>query len=100
MLKESKNKNIFGLVNVPLRKPTSRHRPAIWENMLGTVNSMNSEGRVKYFDYKYKEAKRWADIDNDSDIRAWKFNESLYPYRVGDKGDKIRKNQMVVWVKK
>lgn len=33
--------------------PTRRHRPAIWECMLGTVYARNAAGKVEYFDYDY-----------------------------------------------
>jgi hypothetical protein len=41
-------------------KPTLKHRPAIWENMLGTVYAMNDEGEVRYFDYNFAAAIRFA----------------------------------------
>lgn len=36
--------------------PTKKHRPALWENMLGTVYARNVSGEVRYFDYDYKAA--------------------------------------------
>ena len=44
-------------------KPTLKHRPAIWENMLGTVYAMNDVGDIRYFDYDYDAAMDFAGLD-------------------------------------
>lgn len=54
-------------------KPTLRHRVAIWENMLGTVNAMNDRGEVRYFDYDWAAAREFAGVDvGDRDLRIWR----------------------------
>lgn len=59
------------------RAPTRSHRPAIWENMLGTVFAMNDVGEVKYFDYNHEDAKRFAGAEEDDrDPRTWKVTIS------------------------
>lgn len=60
-------------VTNPLRlgrkaKPTRKHRPAIWECMLGTVYAMNDAGVVRYCDYRYDEALQWAGIHGPSTV--------------------------------
>lgn len=46
------------------KKITKKHRPLIWENMLGTVYADNplSEEDPKYFDYDYEAARKYAGI--------------------------------------
>jgi len=53
-------------------KPTLKHRPAIWECMLGTVYAMNDEGEVKYFDYKWDDAVEFAGVTEDRDPRVFR----------------------------
>jgi len=77
--------------------PTLKHRPAIWENMLGTVYAMDDNGVVKYFDYNHEAAKQHAGIDGKQDIRLAKKKR-----RVNYTGSTIepRHNQLVLWVEK
>lgn len=44
-------------------KPTRRHRPAVWECILGTVYAMNEAGECRYFDYNYEDAFAFAGVD-------------------------------------
>ncbi len=53
-------------------KPTKKHRPAIWECMLGTVYAMNDEGVIEYFDYKYDEAIAFSGVSDLTDNRLSK----------------------------
>lgn len=53
-------------------KPTLKHRPAVWENMLGTVYARNAEGVTRYFDYKWAEACEFAGVDFTADNRVWR----------------------------
>jgi len=53
-------------------KPTRRHRPAIWECMLGTVYARNADGDTRYFDYRWSDAAEFAGIDFDADNRTWR----------------------------
>jgi len=62
-------------IGVPCRKmkPTRGHRPALWENMLGTVRAMNDAGEVRYFDYNWDEAIAFSGAnDPDRDARLCK----------------------------
>ena len=43
-------------------KPTLKHRPAVWECMLGTVYASNGT-EVRYFDYRWEEARAFAGVD-------------------------------------
>ncbi len=56
---------------VPARKmkPTQRHRPAIWENMLGTVYAMDDAGAIRYFDLDHAAAIEYAGANYDRDPR-------------------------------
>lgn len=72
----AKNTTWLGL---PCRrmKPTEAHRPAIWENMLGTVYARNAAGEVRYCDYRYEEAFAFAGVRAEgADLRVYR-----YPYR-------------------
>jgi hypothetical protein len=52
------------------RKPvTKKHQLAIWENMLGTVYARSPRGEVRYFDYKWDEAREFAEIKSGDDLR-------------------------------
>ena len=61
-----------GLPYIPVKKPTLKHRPAIWENILATVYAMNDNYETKYFDYKYNEAIEWCGFSEDKDPRLYK----------------------------
>lgn len=59
-------------------KPTQKHRPAIWENMLGTVYARNAAGEVRYFDYKWNDARAFAGVDVEgADPRVWKTRDRV-----------------------
>ena len=59
-------------------KPTRKHRPAIWECMLGTVYAMNNAGEVLYFDYRWDEAVAYAGVTTERDPRVSKTTERIY----------------------
>jgi hypothetical protein len=59
-------------INCKRQRPTLEHEPAIWENMLGAIYAANPAGVVKYFDYKWEEAKEWARISEGQDPRLWR----------------------------
>lgn len=61
-------------------KPTRKHKPVIWECMLGTVYAANPAGEVKYFDYKWDEAREWAAITEDSDLRTARIPRGVRYY--------------------
>ena len=79
-------------------KPTKKHRPAIWENMLGTVMAMNAEGVIKYFDYDWDGAREFAGVTEDSDPRVFR-NPGHYSYGKGGLyGGGPRRGQLVLWI--
>ena len=50
---------------------TLKHRPLIWENMLGTVYACDPVTRkAKYFDYDYTAAHAYARVNECSDLRV------------------------------
>ena len=74
-------------------KPTKRHRPAIWENMLGAVYACNDKGEVRYFDYRWDEARAFAGADReDADLRVARCSRFYFP-------DGPRAGKMVLWIK-
>lgn len=85
-------------------KPTKRHRPAIWECILGAVFAMNENREVKYFDYDHEGAKEFGGINNSNDVRFYKYNKetgSLIKDKTPDSDnplDKPRWNKLVIWV--
>ena len=54
------------------RPPTAKHRPAIWECMLGTVYAMDDQGEVRYFDYRWDDARQFDGFRPDRDPRVAK----------------------------
>ena len=52
---------------------TKKHRPMVWENMLGTVMANSPSGQSKYFDYDYKGAHTHAGTANASDLRVSRY---------------------------
>lgn len=52
-------------------KPTLKHRPAIWECMLGTVYARSDAGETKYFDYDWDAARAFANVEG-RDLRVAK----------------------------
>lgn len=76
-------------------KPTKKHRPAIWESMLGTVKAMNSKREIRYFDYDYEAAKEFAELGED--LRVYRADRTLnYDGRLENY---ISKSQLVLWTK-
>lgn len=55
-------------------KPTKAHRPALWENMLGTVYASNGH-KTQYFDYDYAAA--IAFIGPHTDVRVARADRNL-----------------------
>jgi len=92
---DAKKGTRFG-VPCSFREPTSKHRPAIWENMLGTVFAMNDERKIKYFDYDYEAAKAYSGVTEDErDCRLAAWKAVVYD----TDGNKPRRGQMVLWCK-
>lgn len=75
-------------------KPTMKHRPAIWECMLGTVYARNDAGKVMYFDYDYAAARAFANVEG-RDLRTYRV-----PRAYGSTGHMgPRAGALVLWVK-
>lgn len=86
-------------------KPTLKHRPAIWECMLGTVYAMNDDGDIKYFDYDYDAAMEFAGIDLDEPVDDYDLRTAKPPRRVRyghgrNTCPEPSQNQKVLWIKK
>ncbi len=83
-----------GVKDYKKAKPTKDHTVVIWEGMLGTVYSKNEKGEVKYFDYDWHEAVKFAGLQDAEDIRIAKYKRRD-PYNENSP----RKNQTCIWVK-
>lgn len=71
----------YPFANAPKKKSiTRKHKPLIWENMLGTVYARNATGEVKYFDYDYEAAHRFAGTAGCVDLRVFKACTSYQDY--------------------
>ena len=77
-------------------KPTQKHRPAIWECMLGTVYAMSDDGEVRYFDYKWTDAAEFAGVVDERDPRYFRAARSFSTNGRG--GTDVRKGQLVLWI--
>lgn len=102
-----RNSRFVGVLSRHTR-PTLKHRPAIWENMLGTVYAMNDDGEVRYFDYRHDEARAFAGIPNGDhaaarNARSYRYTPELKERYRGmfhkDTSKEPRLRQMVLWVK-
>jgi len=64
-------------------KPTKRHKPVIWEGILGTVYAASPAGEVRYFDYNWDDARAFAEVDTEgADLRIAKPRQvDPYPVR-------------------
>lgn len=72
------------------KRPTRKHRPAVWEAMLATVYARNAAGVTRYFDYDWDAARAFAGVDQATDLRL---------YRAAQSERHIRKGQLVLYVK-
>jgi hypothetical protein len=77
-------------------KPTMKHRPAVWESMLGTVNAMNEAGEVRYFDYAWEDALEFAGFSPDRDPRTFKADRAVQFAN----WHHIRRGQRVLYIRK
>ena len=88
----------FHFLNLPVKKmkPTKKHRPAIWEMMLGTVIAMNSKGEMRYFDYDFEAVVKFAELGGDE--RYYNFKRGVrYDNGKGDTYLRPNHNQKIVW---
>lgn len=65
--------------------PTQKHRPAITMGLLGTCYGINAAGEVKYFDYDWMGALRYAGVADRSgailegiDLRRGRATRDVY----------------------
>lgn len=84
--------------------PTRAHRPAVWENMLGTVYAMNDAREVRYFDYDHDGALAFAGVREEGRdprvARATRLHRAegrLTP--AGDSTSAPRVGRLVLWVR-
>ncbi len=82
------------------KPPTKKHRPAIWEAMLGTVYAADPDGNVRYFDYDYAAAKRFARVRRGrNDLRLYRHKAFVTPYLRSQSAERPRDGQLVLWRK-
>lgn len=81
-------------------KPTMKHRPALWECMLGTVYAMNADREIEYFDYDWERAIEFAGLTQEgADVRKYRNKPPVHSWgKNGERGPSP--NQMVWWVRK
>lgn len=79
------------------RKPsvTLKHRPLVWECMLGTVYARDPKtGKVLYCDYDYSKAHAHARVKECTDLRICKNGRD----RTGrDNSPLLRNKQVALW---
>lgn len=76
--------NRFMGVKVHNKKPSRRHRLAIWQGSGDTVYGVNEMGQSRYFDYRYAEALAYAGVRPDRDPRTWMHAGALALYILRD----------------
>ena len=78
MIHRAKELDAFNRFRASARRmrPTKAHRPALWENMLGTVYAADATGAVTYCDYRYDEA--LAHIGAHHDVRVYRIPYGYY----------------------
>lgn len=80
---------------------TQKHKPLIWEAMLGTVNARSPEGHIKNFDYDYEGAHAHAQSQGHSDLRIAKAPQTYNWRGRGTPEDSVsggpRKGQTALW---
>ena len=80
----------FAGVKARKMKPTKKHRPAIWECMLGAVYASDGK-RARYFDYDLDAARKFAGVDKAKDIRIFRCWRTFNL-------EGLRTNQWVLWI--
>jgi hypothetical protein len=69
---------MFAGFKAPYQKPTQKHRPVVWEGILGTVYARSPEGKIEYFDYNWEATMDFAQLDREgADPRIWKTPERV-----------------------
>lgn len=82
------------------RPPTNKHRPAIWECMLGTVYAMDDQGEVRYFDYRWDEARAFAGVSPDRDPRVAKASSASNGWAIWRLPHLLNRRQTALWLLK
>lgn len=82
------------------RPPTLKHRPAIWECMLGTVYAQNDAGEVQYFDYRWDDAKAFAGVTPDRDPRVARASQATNAWRYCRLPELLGRRQPALWITK
>jgi hypothetical protein len=80
------------------KPPTQAHRPAIWENMLGTVYAMNDAGEIKYFDFDWDGAREFAGVTPEGDPRIHREKLRIRPS--GSSDTTISPKQFVLYIRR
>lgn len=88
--------------------PTKQYRPAMWENMFGTVYAMDDNDKVQYFDYKHEDAIAFSGVkEPGAEPRLYRVNRNAYGkpygvYRYGGNDDYASPThgKLVLWIKK
>lgn len=91
----SKVRNPLTPPGVRKMPPTKKHRPAVWENILGTVYAYNGKA-VRYFDYDWEAAWKYAGVTEGVDPRLYKVNKHV---NYTDSRNEPRFGRLVLWVK-
>lgn len=95
---------LFLGTNCRKMKPTKQHRPAVWEAILGTVYAQNDEGKVRYFDYDWEAALRFAGVSEDRDPRVYRACIDTYgtvrPSRVEARKRATFSYRTVLWIRR
>ena len=74
-LMENKEKPFFG---APRKESyTNKHRPLVWEGILGEVNALkHGDEEAKHFGYNYENAHNHAGTESHDDLRVCKVKHS------------------------
>lgn len=96
--------NTANYIGVECRKmkPTKKHRPAIWENLLGTVMAMNDLGETHYFDYDWDAAIEHAGVNDDTarDPRLFRKKERISYSNGAHTLSDPQMGKLVLWIKR
>lgn len=83
------------------KRPTKKHKAAVWEGILGAVYAADPAGNVRYFDMDWNAALEYAQVDGeDADLRVYRYKQGRdrVGVRVGPYGtDGPRNGQLVLW---
>jgi hypothetical protein len=76
MPKKPQPSDVFAGASRAKKSYTQKHKPLLWENMLGTVYAVNPDREVKYFDYDWAAAHEYIQLDKYTDLRVCKCKHS------------------------